>query len=140
MAHGYNNRQSKQLCDSPPLPQILINSWWRQVNRPFALWRGYFGLIGSKSGFIFRTSCRQQKERLVFSSRSCNSSLPPPVSLRGRFASGADQEAEAASGLTGGDEKGLCPGRRNVNSGPFVRKSERRRADALHTAAQGIRL
>lgn len=47
-------------------PQILINRRWRQVKRPFALWRGYFGLIGSKSGFIFRTSCRQQKERDLF--------------------------------------------------------------------------
>lgn len=107
-------------------PQILINHWWRQVNRPFALWCGYFGLIGSKSGFIFSTSCCQQKERDLFFLQelpffiTATCILEGTVCLRSRSGGGGGIRADR------GDEKGLCPGRRSMKSEPFVRKSKRR--------------
>lgn len=111
MAHGYNNRQSEQLSDSSP--QILINRWWRQVNRPFALWCGYFGLIGSKSGCIFRTSCRQQKERDLFFLRelpffiTATCILEGTVCLRSRSGDGGGIGADRGGrkGTASGKEK-----------------------------------
>lgn len=131
MAHGY--RQSEQLCDSSP--EILINLQWRQVNRSFALWCGYFDLIGSKSGFIFRTSCCQQKERDLFFLQELPFFITATCILEGTVCLRSRSGGRGGIRADGGDEKGLCPGRRCMKSEPFVRKSQHREADKLHAAA-----